>query len=186
LTRKNQHCLGVMIAKKESTRLIGKNTKTFNGSPMFLWNLKKLVDLFGTVVFDSDCAEMCKMAREMGAKPHLRPMDLRGNDIPSVPLFKSISDEYPHFDSIVNVQANSPNTSEGVIQKCGEIIRMPGVREVLTSYSSREINGSVWCFNRSRLNDYGDYYVHYPDVLVIDDSIDIHTEEEFLKALNEK
>jgi hypothetical protein len=70
-----------------------------------------------------------------------------------------------------------------VIKNCGDIIELSGINEVLTAYSNREINGSVWGFSRMRLEDYGDYYVHAPDALVLDDSIDIHTEDDYKKAL---
>ncbi len=183
MSKRKKGILGVMIAKKESTRLPGKNTKEFNGIPMFLWNLRKLLDVFETVVFDSDCPIMCDSASKIGAIPHLRNMELRGNDIPSVPLFKSIIDEFPQYNYLVNVQANSPNASLEVIRNCGAIIELSGMNEVLTAYSSREINGSVWGFSRMRLENYGNYYVHSPDALVLDDSIDIHTEGEFKKAL---
>lgn len=185
MSNKKKHILGVMIAKRESTRLPGKNLKDFHGMPMFLWNLKKLLNIFESVVFDSDCESMCEIAREVGAFSSLRDVDLRGNNVPSVPLFQSILDKFPQFDYLVNVQANSPNTPESVISNCGDILNLPGINEVLTAYSNREINGSVWGFSRMRIETYGDYYVHAPDALVLDDSIDIHTIDEFKKALDE-
>lgn len=183
MSKKNSDVLAVMIAKKNSTRLHGKNTKFFNGMPMFMWNLQKLVDLFENVVLDSDCDEMLKLGTELGVIGHKRKKTLLGNDIPSVPIFKSISDDYPDFSHVLNLQANSPNTSTNVIKNCANIILLNEVNEVLTNYSSGEINGSVWCFTRERLQNYGDFYKHYPNVLVHDDSIDIHTEDDFLKAL---
>ena len=36
-----------------------------------------------------------------------------------------------------------------------------------------------------RIENYGDYYVHAPDALVLDDSIDIHTIDEFKKSLEQ-
>lgn len=186
MNKKLESTLGVMIAKRESTRLPDKNLLEFNGYPMFIWNLKKLINIFETVVFDSDCSQMLEMAKNIGAIPHERKEILLGNDIPSVPIFKSILDDHSSFLSIINLQANSPNTSEKVIEQCGKIINLDSINEVLTFYSSKEINGSVWGFTKERINNYGDYYVHYPDALVLDDSIDIHTKEEFLAAVNEK
>ena len=178
--------LGVMIAKRESTRLPGKNLLDFNGHPMFIWNLKKLLNVFETVVFDSDCHEMRDMACALGAIPHKRKVALEGNDVPSVPIFQSIIEDAPEFQAIINLQANSPGTPVDVIKQCAQIIEIDSIHEVLTFYSSRDVNGSVWGFSRERLNNYGDYYVHYPDALVLDNSIDIHTREEFLAASNEK
>lgn len=186
LSDKIKTVLGVMIAKRQSTRLPGKNLLEFNGYPMFIWNLKKLLNIFETVVFDSDCQEMCEMACAIGAIPHKRKVALEGNDVPSVPIFKSIIEDEPEFRALINLQANSPGTPEEVIRQCAHIIEINSIDEVLTFYSSRDINGSVWGFSKDRLNNYGDYYVHYPDALVLDDSIDIHTKEDFLAASNEK
>lgn len=173
-----------MIAKKESVRLPGKNTKDFNGMPMFLWNLMKLCELFENVVFDSDCPDMCSIAKSVGAKISLRNLDLRGNDTPSVPIFISIINKFPNFNKIINLQANSPNTSLEVINNCAIELKSDSVNEVLTCYSNGEINGSVWGFSRSRLECYGDFYLHSPDALVIDDAIDIHTMDEYRQALS--
>lgn len=186
LSDKIERVLGIMIAKRESTRLPGKNLLEFNGHPMFIWNLRKLLNLFETVVFDSDCQKMLDMACAIGAIPHKRKVGLEGNDIPSVPIFKSIIEDEPSFQAVINLQANSPGTPEEVIKQCAHIIGIESIREVLTFYSSRDINGSVWGLSKERLINYGDYYVHYPDALVLDNSIDIHTEEDFLAARNEK
>lgn len=173
-----------MIAKKESLRLPGKNMKDFNGVPMFLWNLKKLVCLFDTVVFDSDCVDMCALAAEAGAHISLREQNLRGNDVPSVPIFSSVINRFPDLNKLISLQANSPHTSLDVINRCATKLLMDGVEEVLTRYENGEINGSVWGLSRYRLKNYGDFYSHSPDVLVIDDSIDIHTNEDYLRALS--
>ena len=171
-----------MIAKKESLRLPGKNMRDFNGVPMFLWNLKKLVCLFDTVVFDSDCADMCALAAETGAHTNLRDLDLRGDDVPSVPIFLSVINKFPNFYKLISLQANSPNSSAEVISRCVIELLKDDVDEVLTRYGNGKVNGSVWGLSRYRLENYGDFYSHSPDVLVIDDSIDIHTYGEYIKA----
>lgn len=173
-----------MIAKKESLRLPGKNMRDFNGVPMFLWNLKKLVFLFDTVVFDSDCVDMCALASEAGAHISIREETLRGNDVPSVPILLSLINKFPNFNKLISLQANSPNTSLEVINRCATKLLLSDVDEVLTSYENGMINGSVWGLSRCRLENYGDFYSHSPDVLVVDESIDIHTKEEYLKALS--
>lgn len=173
-----------MIAKKESLRLPGKNMKDFNGVPMFLWNLKKLVCLFDTVVFDSDCVDMCALAAEAGAHISLREQNLRGNDVPSVPILLSVINKFPDFDKLISLQANSPHTSLEVIDRCSAKLLMGEVDEVLTRYENGKINGSVWGLSRYRLHNYGDFYSHSPDVLVVDDSIDIHTYDDYINALS--
>ena len=51
--------------------------------------------------------------------------------------------------------------------------------ELLTIYPSLKINGSLWGFSKNKLLNYGDPYVHEPDVLLTDESIDVHTIEEY-------
>ena len=174
----------MMIAKRHSTRLPNKNRLNFKGVPLFEWNLKKLLRVFDKVVFDSDCPKMLKAASQLGAEPHRRIKDLLGHDVPSVPIFESIIDDFGFAENIVNVQANSPNVSEDLIKKAAEIMNYPDVNELLTMYPDRSINGSVWGLSKFRIKNYSNYYVHHPDTLLLDNSIDIHTKEEFEEALN--
>jgi len=130
-----------MIAKKESLRLPGKNMKDFNGVPMFLWNLKKLVRLFDTVVFDSDCVDMCALAAEAGAHVSLREQNLRGNDVPSVPIFSSVINRFPDFNKLISLQANSPHTSLDVINRCATKLLMMGWRKSLQGMKMEKSTG---------------------------------------------
>lgn len=181
----NSECIAVMLAKGESTRLAKKNTQPFHGRLLFEWNLEKLLNLGLKVVLDSDDDDILEHAHEMGAIPRKRPEELCGHDIPSVPLFLSIINGFPSAKKLVNVQANSPQVTPSVIERCVAALNMNAVNEVLTINSDLSLNGSVWGFSRSRLENYGDYYTHNPDVFILDNSIDIHTESELNKARQE-
>ena len=184
MTNKFDQVVGVMIAKRDSTRLPNKNRLDFNGKPLFEWNLKKMVAIFDRVVFDSDCPQMLLAASQLGAEPHARVKSLLGHDVPSIPIFESILDDIKNVKNIINVQANSPNVSEALIKKAAVIIKYHDVNELLTMYADRTINGSVWGLSKDRIKNYGDYYEHHPDILLLDNSIDIHTRAEFDEALN--
>jgi CMP-N-acetylneuraminic acid synthetase len=179
---KNNRCLGVMIAKANSNRLPGKNRRDFHGKEMFLHNLEKMLSVFQNVIFDSDCSEMIGLAEQLGASARIRPRHLCGDDVPSVPIFQSILESNSAFDYMLNLQANSPNVTVPTIERCLDSISMDGVQEVLTCYRDYKINGSVWAFSKRRLETYGDPYTHLPDILVVDESIDVHTIKELEAA----
>lgn len=174
-----------MLAKGDSTRLPKKNTHPFHGRMLFEWNLEKLLNLGLKVVLDSDDDDILEHARGMGAISRKRPQELCGHDIPSVPLFLSIINEFPSATKLLNVQANSPQVTTSVIANCLLALNMNAVNEVLTINSDLSLNGSVWGFSRHRLENYGDYYTHDPDVFILDNSIDIHTEFELNNASQE-
>ena len=173
-----------MIAKRHSTRLPNKNILNFKGKPMFQWNLEKLLNTFSCVVFDSDNPEMLNQAVKLGAIPHEREKNLRGHNVPSVPIFKSIRDKYSKYSFIINVQANSPNVDESTIYQVAKIAQNTKVNEILTMYSDHSINGSVWGISEHRLNNYKHYHDHKPDILILDNSPDIHTQLDFDNAHN--
>jgi len=172
-----------MIAKGESTRLPGKNTLDFMGAPLFEWNLKKILSTGIKVYFDSDSEELLLLSEKLGAIPHLRPKHLLGHDIPSVPIFQQLYEDFSIGSaSLLNIQANSPNVSIDLIKKAIYILENLSVKELLTIYPSLKINGSLWGFSSNRLLNYGDPYVHNPDILLTDESIDIHIIEEYNTA----
>ena len=177
--------LGIMIAKGASTRLEAKNRRLFHGRPMFLWNLEKLLRELPEVVFESDDASLLALAAEAGAIPMLRPESLRGNEVPSVPLFQNIVRQRPRRpDAVLNVQANSPTTTPKTIRAAVHVMQHTACNELQTVFPvTHTQNGSLWGFGIDRLVNYGDPYVHHPDVLLVDDAIDIHTSEEFERAL---
>ena len=172
-----------MIAKRESLRLPGKNTLDFMGGPLFEWNLNKILSTGIKVYFDSDSEELLSHSEKLGAIPHLRPNHLLGHDIPSVPIFKQLYKDFPlNTAPLLNIQANSPNIPLELIEKAIYILNNLSFDELLTIYPNLKINGSLWGFSSKRLFNYGDPYVHKPDVLLIDESIDVHIVEEYKTA----
>jgi len=173
-------CVGLMIAKKESTRLPGKNTLEFMGAPLFEWNLNKILSTGIKVYFDSDSEELLTKAEKLGAIPHTRPAHLLGNDIPSVPIFQQLYKDFSLYTvPLLNIQANSPNVPIELIEKSIYILNNLNFDELLTIYPNLKINGSLWGFSSNRLLNYGDSYVHKPDVLLTDESIDVHIIQEY-------
>ena len=58
-------------------------------------------------------------------------------------------------------------------------------QEIKTCHPDGSDYGSVWAMTTDRLNNYPDPYNAKPDKWIIDKSIDIHTQEDFTKALKQ-
>ena len=175
-----------MLAKGESTRLPRKNIKNFMGMPLFQYNLIKLLNIFEEVIVDSDDINILEMSKSMGATPHERRADVIGNDVPSIKVFKSILDEYQNFQRIINIQANSPNVHKKLKKKAFDMISNGYSDHILTLNEDMTWNGSIWCISRKIIFETKDFYNIKPDTYLIDDSVDIHTQEEFDLAVQKE
>jgi len=172
---------GLMLVKGDSKRLKNKNTKELNGEPMFTWNLLKALRIFDDVYVSSEDENILHIARKIGALTIERPKSLCG-DTPNIPVYQHAEKFMDNPDVMIAIQANSPNLEETLIDDVRYLMEY-GFKEVMTCHNDYSIYGSIWGIRVSRLKEYGDPYSPTPDVLLIDDSIDIHTEEDFKKAL---
>jgi len=161
--------------------LPNKNILDFHGKPMFMVNVKKCLEIFDLVYVSSDSLEILKWTSNIGAIPILRGEELCG-DIPNIPVYQHALGIMPKdIKGIIAVQVNSPTVSRETIM---EIINlMQNNEEVITVHEDGKIYGSVWGISRSRLNKYSDFYHPNPEKTVVDNSIDIHTIEDYNKAL---
>lgn len=179
-----------MLVKSKSKRLPGKNLKDWKGEPMFLVNLKKCFSLFPKTYVSSDSEEILDLAQKEGAIPILRGEELCG-DVPNITVYKHAL-QFMDCSGIVAVQANSPNVKLKTIETVKNLLEM-GYDEIMTSHPTEhkkdyhaqnlKIYGSVWGLSRERLLGYGNPYRPNPQVLVVDESIDIETEEDYNKSL---
>jgi len=176
---------GIMLAKGSSRRLPRKNMHDFEGAPLFLRNLTKMIDLGLNPILDSDDDEILGLAEQAGAVPHYRDPSLHGPDVPTLPIVKAAFDALaiePPTAAVI-VQANSPNLRPTTLQQAVAIICHTPIDELMSALPDRSHNGSVWAVSHERLHNYGDPYVHRPDVLLVDDSVDIHDAADLDAAL---
>lgn len=182
---------GLMLVKSQSKRLQNKNTALFRGKPMFLWNLEKCLRVFDEVYVSSESLDILRLAESVGARPIYRGPELCG-DVPNIPVYQHALQYMGEVDGVVAVQANSPTLEHNIIKLVKRLMEM-GVREVMTSHQLTQeevyhnqhakVYGSVWGITRYRLEFYPDPYHPDPDVLIVDDSIDIETQEDFDNAI---
>jgi len=171
----------VILAKSESQRLPNKNILDFHGKSMFLVNVEKCLHIFDKVYVTSDDPKILKMVENIGAIGILRGKDLCGS-IPNIPVYRHALDFMGEIDGIVAVQANSPNVPLNTIALVKKLMELGG-EEVMTCHSDYSFYGSVWGLTRNLIIQYEDFYKPKPNILIVDDSIDIHTKEDYLNSL---
>lgn len=150
---------------------------------MWQVNTEKCLNLFDKVYVTSDDIELLHEAWAMGAIPIERGEELCG-DTPNIPVYQHALERMGDVDAIVAVQANSPTIHPNVIEVTKHLMSM-GVHEVMTCHPDRSIYGSVWAISAEKLKNYGDPYDPRPWVYLVDNSVDIHTEEDFQEAVRQ-
>lgn len=183
--------VALMLVKKESKRLKNKNTKDFKGKPMFMWNLEKSLEIFDEVYVSSDSTEILDMAEAVGGIPILREEELCG-DCPDIPVFQhALSEMSSEVEGLVAVHADTPLLDEKLIVLSKELLSL-GVQEIMTcrpmarkkEYKEQYngIYGSIRAMTVDRLRNYPDPYKPNPEVLLVDNSLEIETQKDFDKA----
>lgn len=175
--------MALLLAKAGSKRLPGKNKLPFYGRPLWQINTEKCLKIFDRVYVSSDDIELLHEAWSMGAIPIERGEELCG-DTPNIPVYQHALEKMGDVDAIVAVQVNSPTVHPNLIEVVKGLAEM-GVHEIMTVHKDYSIYGSVWALSVPKLLNYGDPYKPEPWVLLVDNSIDIHTQEDFDAALRQ-
>ena len=150
---------------------------------MWQVNTEKCFQLFDRVYVSTDSFTIFKQALLLGADAIIRDESLCG-DTPNIPVYQhALKHMKPTPTAIVAVQVNSPNIDPKVIEAVKALLER-GYEEVMTCHEDYRIYGSVWGLSTERLQVYGDPYHPMPSSLIVDTSIDIHTKEDYDKAIS--
>jgi CMP-N-acetylneuraminic acid synthetase len=160
---------------------------------MFLWNVERCLRIFDRVYVSSDGDEILNLASGAGAIPIKRTLELCG-DVPNIPVYQHAHGLMGDVAGIVAVQANSPTLQHTTISIVKELLER-GLSEVMTCHQMthgsnyhqqhNKVYGSVWGMSADRLLFYPDPFHPNPEALVVDNSIDIETKEDFDEALKQ-
>lgn len=160
---------------------------------MFVVNLEKCLKIFDEVYVSSDDYEILHLASLHGARGIHRSEELCG-DTPDIPVFQHAINKMGDCDGIVAVHANNPNIECNLIAMVKKMMEM-GVPEVMTCHPMSKhinykqqgngINGSIRGISKHRLLNYGDPFHPNPEVLLVDTSLEIETQEDYEKALRQ-
>lgn len=173
----------LILAKSDSKRLKDKNILLVDNLPMYLINVLKCKKIFDKVYVSSNSLEILEEAQKAGAIPIKRSKELCG-DVPNIPVYRHAL-KHIDEDIIFAIQANSPTIKSSIIRQSKKIMSM-GYSELMTCDENYKLYGSIWALTRDRIKNYGDPYKQTPEVLIVDNSIDIHTQSDYDKVKNYK
>lgn len=180
--------VALIIAKKNSNRLKDKNFTNFCGRPMFVWNLEKCLKVFAEVYVSSDYSLILEESKKLGAVPIKRPDALCKSDVPSIPVYRHALQSMNNPDIIITVKSDSPTLKIDLIKRAKELMEKYKYNELMTAYpvegyeNKNSLYGSIWALTKDRLKNYKDAWKPEPEILIVDESIDIHTAEDFIRA----
>lgn len=118
--------IGVVVGRKNSKGLPGKNMKKFNGLPLAEWTMRQAKDSksLSRVIVSSDDDEILALGEEYGFISIKRPAELATDDAPiGAAIMDAISRsgiEIIDSDVIVLLEPTSPLRPKGFIDGCVE------------------------------------------------------------------
>ncbi|MDC3298529.1 cytidyltransferase [bacterium] len=126
-------------AKSTSSRIPNKNIKNFNGEPLFLYTVKKLMscEFIDEVYVDSECDNILKLAKNIGANTIKRSRDLATNKTDGNSLFYN---ECIKVDADIYIQhlCTSPFIKTETIKKSIEILTNSNFDSVVLGEKSKK------------------------------------------------
>jgi CMP-2-keto-3-deoxyoctulosonic acid synthetase len=170
--------VGSVIARLGSKRLTYKNLLPYKGVPLVLHAITKLTDskLFDQVVLSTDSELIARTCLLNKVEVLFRPDSLSTDDIPSIPVFQHIIENFP-CDIHLNYNCNFPECDQTVFEKAIEIANESG-ESLSNPYA-------VWAQTKECLDNYGDPFqitasqfvtksVHPLDIHTMDDLLEVH------------
>jgi len=173
--------VGSVIARLGSKRLRYKNLLPFGSTTMLGLGIQKLQEaaLVDTVVVSTESELIARTAWEYGAHVLRRPEALAADDVPSIPVFQHILEQFP-ADIHVNLNINFPLCEVAVIDRAVEIAATAG--------ESLSDPFAVWAQTAECLRGYGDPWkitaTRFEDERA--GLLDIHTEADLLETLRHR
>ena len=123
----NKRILAVVLARKNSKGLPGKNLKYLNGKPLVAWPIiaAKKSKYIDKIILSTDCKEIAFIGETYGAKiPFIRPDNLSGDNSRSedalIHAIDFLDSGKEHYDHVVLLEPTSPLTEVFDIDKALE------------------------------------------------------------------
>lgn len=132
--------LGVIVARKGSRGIPGKNMALLRGKPLLFYTIQAArQSILSRVIISTDCPEMAAYAENMGVEvPFLRPAELATDTAATIDVLKHAARQCPGFDAIFCLQPTNPlrlvSDIDGAIQlmertNCSSVIGYSSVGE---------------------------------------------------------
>lgn len=177
------HVVGSIIARLGSKRLPYKNLLPFAGKPLVGLGIETLraARLVDEIVVSTESELIARIARDFGATVLRRPAELAADNVPSVPVFQHILQNFA-CDVHVNFNINFPLCDPAVLDRAVELASSKG--EALS------VPYAAWAQTAARLRNYGDPWAPEKKAFLFGDAragaIDVHTLEDLLAAYQQR
>ena len=173
------HVVGSIIARLGSKRLPYKNLWPFAGKPLVGLGIEILrrATRVQQIVVSTESELIARIARDFGATVLRRPAELAADNVPSVPVFQHILENFP-CDVHVNFNINFPLCDPAVIDRAVEVAIQEG--EALS------VPYAAWAQTAGRLRNYGNPWAPEKKAFLFDDTragkVDVHTIDDLLEV----
>ena len=180
--------IGIILARKGSKRLPGKNTKIFAGVPLVEWTIMEamLAESLDRVIVSTDDMDVAKIAFACGTMVHPRPQELCGDDVTSYEVLNFLIRELGLFqDVIVLLQPTSPLRIALDIDRCVKLAHTMADRICISVEEGKtEGNGAIYVAHASWIMVGGNWDLPGPYKYEMPParSHDIDTIEDFQRA----
>jgi len=142
----NNKIAAFVPVKSTSERVSSKNIRNFNGEPLFVFTVKKLLKCkyIDEVYVDSECNDILKIAENVGALPLKRSVELASNKTDGNSLFYN---EVRQVDADIYIQhlCTSPFIKGDTIQRGIEILNNGDHDSVVLGECTKKYK---WCNNQ--------------------------------------
>jgi CMP-N-acetylneuraminic acid synthetase len=171
------HVVGSIIARLGSKRLPYKNLLPFAGKPLVGLGIEILrrATRVQQIVVSTESELIARIAHDFGATVLRRPPELAADNVPSVPVFQHILENFP-CDVHVNFNINFPLCDPAVIDRAVEVASEKG--EALS------VPYAAWAQTAERLRNYGNPWAPEKKACLFDDAragqVDVHTIDDLL------
>ena len=169
--------VGSVIARLGSKRLPYKNLLPFDGVPLVRRAVEFLCDCpeVDEVVVSTESELIARTCHGTGAKILIRPDDLAGGEVASVPVFQHVVENFP-CDLHLNYNCNFPVCPRDVVGRAIELATETG--------ESLSDPFAIWAQTSERLLNYGDPFAitatRFQDDRIC--PVDVHEEADLLET----
>lgn len=171
--------IAVIPAKSDSRRLFQKNMKPMLGKPLLYYTIQyaKSCELIDDIFVSTDSEEIADYARSQNVKVVLRPRSLCGEAI-IVEVLKHCIEQHPQKEKIsrvVALQVDHPDRTVNLTYFLKKTIEYD-IADAITLHSDGLRSGSIRIL---RKKDLIEDKISYSILAYLDESTNIHTQEDF-------
>jgi len=124
VSQSDQSALGIIVARKGSKSLPGKNLKSMMGKPLLQWTAEQAQrsSLVGRLVISSDDPDVLELGRLLGIEVLDRPSELAKDETSTSAVITHVLDELNirnhEYQALVLLEPTSPLRPIGFIDQC--------------------------------------------------------------------